>query len=180
MYVWRNVPPLQLLWASPRFKQIKSYSFCKNTSTICRRIYFYFGLDISSVGSGFVWLFFSGSYHWHAMCVCVYRHRVLRVSYMIQVTNANKHLYIKYQGSIMATGALVQNDQARQSTVCLRFVIDYRNWYQYWGHCCLINDLGSSPQPEGEARGLWWASQVVNETTMTEIEVSISILSCWK
>ena len=54
-----------------------------------------------------------------------------------------------------------------------------RNWYQYWGHCCLINDLGSSPQPEGEARGLWWASQVVNETTMTEIEVSISILSWW-
>ena len=28
----------------------------------------------------------------------------------------------------------------------------YRNWYQYWGHCCLINDLGSSPQPEGEDR----------------------------
>ena len=28
-------------------------------------------------------------------------------------------------------------------------------------------------------RGLWWASQVVNETTMTEIEVSISILSWW-
>ena len=55
----------------------------------------------------------------------------------------------------------------------------YRNWYQYWGHCCLINDLGSSPQPEGEARWLWWASQVVNETTMTEIEVSISILSWW-
>ena len=55
----------------------------------------------------------------------------------------------------------------------------YRNWYQYWGHCCLINDLGSSPQPEGEARVLWWASQVVNETTMTEIEVSISILSWW-
>ena len=44
---------------------------------------------------------------------------------------------------------------------------------------CLINDLGSSPQPEGEARGLWWASQVVNETTMTEIEVSIYILSWW-
>ena len=34
--------------------------------------------------------------------------------------------------------------------------------YQHWGHCCLINDLGSSPLPEGEARGLWWASQVVN------------------
>ena len=32
---------------------------------------------------------------------------------------------------------------------------------------------------EGEARGLWWASQVVNETTMTETEVSISILSWW-
>ena len=28
-------------------------------------------------------------------------------------------------------------------------IIRYRNWYQYWGHCCLINDLGSSPQPEG-------------------------------
>ena len=55
----------------------------------------------------------------------------------------------------------------------------YRNSYQYWGHCCLINDLGSSPQPEGEDRVLWWASQVVNETTMTEIEVSISILSWW-
>ena len=57
--------------------------------------------------------------------------------------------------------------------------IDYRNWYKYWGHCYLINDLGCSPQPEGEAQGLWWASQVVNETTMTEIEVSISILSWW-
>ena len=34
-------------------------------------------------------------------------------------------------------------------------------------------------KPEGEARGLWWASQVINETTMTEIEVSISILSWW-
>ena len=53
----------------------------------------------------------------------------------------------------------------------------YRNWYQDWGHCGVTNDLGSSPQPEGEARGLWWASQVVGDTTMTEIEVSISILS---
>ena len=50
---------------------------------------------------------------------------------------------------------------------------------EYPTFCCLINDLGSSPQPEGEARVLWWASQVVNETTMTEIEVSISILSWW-
>ena len=32
------------------------------------------------------------------------------------------------------------------------------NWYQYWGHCCLINDLGSSPHTEGKARGLWWAT----------------------
>ena len=53
----------------------------------------------------------------------------------------------------------------------------YRNWYQDWGHCDVTNDRGSSPQPEGEARGLWWASQVVGDTTMTEIEVSISILS---
>ena len=29
------------------------------------------------------------------------------------------------------------------------------------------------------ALGLWWASQVVKETTMTEIEVSISIISWW-
>ena len=35
------------------------------------------------------------------------------------------------------------------------------------------------PQPKGEARGLWWAPPVVNETTMTEIDVSISILSWW-
>ena len=53
----------------------------------------------------------------------------------------------------------------------------YRNWYQDWGHCGVTNDLGSSPQPEGEARGLWWASHVVGDTTLTEIEVSISILS---
>ena len=55
--------------------------------------------------------------------------------------------------------------------------IGYRNWYQDWGHCGVTNDLGSSPQPEGETRRLWWASQVVVDTTMTEIEVSISILS---
>ena len=47
-------------------------------------------------------------------------------------------------------------------------VIAYRNWYQYWGHCCLINDLRSSPQPEGKARVLWWASHVVNETITTK------------
>ena len=29
-------------------------------------------------------------------------------------------------------------------------LFDYRNWYQYWGHHGLINDLGSSPQPKGE------------------------------
>ena len=51
----------------------------------------------------------------------------------------------------------------------------YRNWYQDWGHCGVTNDLESSPQPF--ALGLWWAIQVVGDTTMTEIEVSISILS---
>ena len=55
--------------------------------------------------------------------------------------------------------------------------IGYRNWYQDWGHCGVTNDLGSSLQPEGETRGLWWASQVVGDITMTEIEVSIYILS---
>ena len=29
--------------------------------------------------------------------------------------------------------------------------VSYRNWYQDWGHCGVTNDLGSSPQPEGEA-----------------------------
>ena len=53
----------------------------------------------------------------------------------------------------------------------------YRNWYRDWGHCGVTNDLGRSPKPEGEARGLWWASHVVGDTTVTEIEVSISILS---
>ena len=57
--------------------------------------------------------------------------------------------------------------------------LGYRNWYQDWGHCCVTNDLGSSPQPEGFALGLWWASQVVGDATMTEMEVSISILSWW-
>ena len=35
--------------------------------------------------------------------------------------------------------------------------------------------MGSSPQPSGFALGLWWASQVVNETTMTSILVSIPL-----
>ena len=52
----------------------------------------------------------------------------------------------------------------------------YWNIYQDWGHCGVTNDLGSSPQPEGEARR-WWASQVVGDITTTEIEVPISTLS---
>ena len=34
-----------------------------------------------------------------------------------------------------------------------------------------------SPRAKPEALELWWASQVINETTVTETEVSISILS---
>ena len=42
----------------------------------------------------------------------------------------------------------------KQLVICLiGKQICYRNWYQDWGHCCVTNDLGSSPQPEGEARG---------------------------
>ena len=41
---------------------------------------------------------------------------------------------------------------------------------------CVTNDLGSSPQPSGFALGLWWASQVVGDTTMTSILVSIPII----
>ena len=31
------------------------------------------------------------------------------------------------------------------------FWMCYRNWYQDWEHCGVTNDLGNSPQPEGEA-----------------------------
>ena len=59
------------------------------------------------------------------------------------------------------------------------WVGDDGNWYQDWGHCGVTNDLGSSPRPEGQTLGLWWASQIVGDTTMTDIEVSIFILS-WR
>ena len=36
---------------------------------------------------------------------------------------------------------------------------------------------GELPRSLVKSRGLWWASQVVGDTTMTEIEVSISLLS---
>ena len=39
--------------------------------------------------------------------------------------------------------------------------------------------MESSPQPSGFALGLWWASQVVNETIMTSIKVSIPIAITW-
>ena len=31
--------------------------------------------------------------------------------------------------------------------------ICYRNWYQYWGHCCLINDLGAHHSPRAKPEG---------------------------
>ena len=59
-------------------------------------------------------------------------------------------------------------------------ILGCRIWYHYWGHCSLMNNLRSSPHTEGEARGLCWVAQVVNETTMSEIKASISTLSWWK
>ena len=50
-----------------------------------------------------------------------------------------------------------------------------RNWYLDLDQCGVTSDLGSSPQPQGEALGLWWASQVAGDTTMTSILVSIPI-----
>ena len=82
--------------------------------------------------------------------------------------------------NILASRALSMSgyfDQSARSIESRTQVRGYRYWYQDWDHCGVTNDLGSSPQPEGEARGLWWAFQVVGNTTMTEIEVSISILS---
>ena len=78
-------------------------------------------------------------------------------------------------GPINNTSTMVQEMSWRRT----QFSSSYmgRQWYQDWGHCGVTNDLGSSPQPEGEAQGLWCASQVVCDTTMTKIEVSISILS---
>ena len=38
--------------------------------------------------------------------------------------------------------------------------------YLYWGQFGLINDLGSSPQPEGDVRGLWWASQELDDVSI--------------
>ena len=40
---------------------------------------------------------------------------------------------------------------ASSTRVHIIYTFEYRNWYQYWGRCCLINDLRSSQQPEGEA-----------------------------
>ena len=49
--------------------------------------------------------------------------------------------------------------------------VHYRNWYQGWGHCCVTNDMGSSPQPEGGGRspravvsfpGRWWRNNDQN------------------
>ena len=33
-------------------------------------------------------------------------------------------------------------------TMCWMYMwfMGYRNWYQYWGHCCLINDCGELPR----------------------------------
>ena len=58
-----------------------------------------------------------------------------------------------------ATGLLLMNGRFGMDTslgcvgVGKSGDVGYRNWYQYWVHSCLINDLGSSPQPEGEAGG---------------------------
>ena len=43
----------------------------------------------------------------------------------------------------------------------------YKNWYQYWGHGGLINDLGSSPQHEGEPEWptLWYQSLLYYDET---------------
>ena len=46
----------------------------------------------------------------------------------------------------------------------IEVIVSLTTWEAH--HSPRANDLGSSTQPEGEARGLWWASQVGNETTM--------------
>ena len=108
------------------------------------------------------WLDFGGilldtvfaNFHWNFRMCFLFQHSIVHISGMFDPID------MEWKG-----GALVG------------YWVNYRNWYQDWGHCGVTNDLGRSPQPEGEARGLWWASQVVGDTTMTKIELSISILS---
>ena len=89
----------------------------------------------------FSYLVFRYSYHfvnsvhgyWHT-------HRLSLAGAEQQVTDLNRCYWLRY---ISLTAWLID--------VFANYIIGYRNWYQYWGHCCLINDMGSSPQPEGEA-----------------------------
>ena len=60
-------------------------------------------------------------------------------------------LHWKLDGAICAMDVIDWNTSfLQQANNC------YRNWYQYWGHCCLSNGLGSSPQP-----GRWRSPRAV-------------------
>ena len=43
-------------------------------------------------------------------------------------------------------------------------LVNHRSWYQYWGHCGLISDLESSPQPESEVEIKLnsWTFKIIN------------------
>ena len=47
------------------------------------------------------------------------------------------------------SGMVGQIDVERKGGASVGYWVNYRNWYQDWGHCGVTNDLGSSPQPEG-------------------------------
>ena len=59
------------------------------------------------------------------------------------------------------------------------FPRSYKIWYQYWGQCGLISEVKCSPQSEGFVLGLWWASRVVDNTTMIGIEIFILSWYIW-
>ena len=101
----------------------------------------------------------------------VHIHPTGNTSSLIYIMRVDSPSFKLLATSIRATLCLILIRNETPFFVCVSrsTSVGYRNWYQYWGHCCLINNLGSSPQPEGEALGLWWASEVVNETTMTEL-----------
>ena len=56
----------------------------------------------------------------------------------------------------------------------------YRYWYQYWGHCCLINDLRSSPQPKGyhDETKLMMNKQIL-WIQMFKIVPKLSVVTAW-
>ena len=55
-------------------------------------------------------------------------------------------------------------------------LVNYRSGYQYWGHCGLISDLKSLPQPASEVDTKLnsWTFQIINHFTTSDIPLKIT------